>query len=235
MSSARRRALLFLAVVGVLAAALAYSRSREVGPELKPPLMLLTSLPIAFGESLSLNAPKSPMLEALEKHYRVIPIATSSDRELRQGRLLLMIQPFAQPPEDLVALDQWVREGGRLILLADPLLERADARAPDDLTRPPVMFLDTGLLTHWGLRLDSPEAPGLATIELGGEKLPTLSPGTLHGGCKITADRAVARCQIGKGRVVVIADADFLDGGRDRKPGPAVARLIGTIDEINRS
>ena len=36
-----------------------------------------------------------------------------------------MAQPLAQTAENLVTLDTWVRRGGRVLLLADPLLEMA--------------------------------------------------------------------------------------------------------------
>lgn len=230
MSWARRRPILILITIAALAmAALAISRSRQAAPAKKPVLLLLTSLPIAFGDTLSLDSPKSPVLEALEESYRVIPIATASIGELRQGKLLLMIQPFAQPAEDLVALDGWVRGGGRLVLLADPLLERADARPLDDLTRPPPMFLDTGLLAHWGLRLDAPETPRPARIEIGGQQVATLSPGKLTGGCNVAKDHASARCRIGKGQVEVIADADFIDSGQGRDQIKALRQLSAEL------
>ena len=62
-----------------------------------------------------------------------------------------MAQPLAQPAEDLVALDDWVRGGGRVLLLADPMLEWPSKRPLGDPLRPPPMFMDTGLLAHWGL------------------------------------------------------------------------------------
>jgi hypothetical protein len=234
MIGARARVILVLSGIALLAAAvLAFSRTRGGHSREKPPLMLLTSLPIAFGETFSLEPPKSPILVALQKDYRVIPIPTASASELRQGRLLLMIQPFAQPSEDLVALDRWVRSGGRLVLLADPLLERADGRPLDDLTRPPPMFLDTGLLAHWGLRLDGPAVYGPGTIELGGTRLETRSPGTLDGGCAISSHGAVARCTIGKGRATVVADADFLDSEPDRESARALGPLITELEAKN--
>jgi len=39
----------------------------------------------------------------------------------------------------------------------------------------------------------------------------TVSPGALHGGCAISADRLIADCRIGKGRAIVVADADLLN------------------------
>jgi hypothetical protein len=122
-----------------------------------------------------------------------------------------MAQPQAQTAENLVVLDEWVRRGGRLLLLADPLLEWPSKRPFGDLTRPPAMFMDTGLLAHWGLRLDAPDQPGAAERTLGGYKVVTVSPGAMHGTCSISADRLVAHCRIGRGAATVIADADLLN------------------------
>jgi hypothetical protein len=127
------------------------------------------------------------------------------------GRLLLMAHPPAQPAEDLVALDQWVRGGGRVLLLADPMLEWPSERPVGDPLRPPPIFMDTGLLAHWGLRLDAPEERGAVRKELGGFDVITASPGRLFGKCEISEDRMVARCTLGKGRATIVADADILD------------------------
>lgn len=214
MTAARQRAFAIILATGLLlaAAAFAWQRSAPAGEGDKPTLLLLTSLPLVFGEGFALDAAGSPALSALETRYRVVPIATSSAAELRQGDLLLMAQPLAQPAEDLVALDAWVRSGGRVLLLADPLLERADSRPLTDPTRPPAMFMDTGLLGRWGLRLDAPEVRGAKETSLGGQTVTTVSPGTLHGSCAIARDRIVARCKIGQGVAVVVADADVIEG-----------------------
>jgi hypothetical protein len=124
-----------------------------------------------------------------------------------------MAQPRAQPAEDLVALDQWVRRGGRVLLLADPMLEWPSARPLGDPLRPPPMFADTGLLAHWGLRIDAPEARGPKGAQLGGYAVLTVSPGALSGRCDISRDRLVAHCRPGRGLATVVADADFLNVG----------------------
>jgi hypothetical protein len=173
--------------------------------------LLLTSLPLVFGEQFSIEQNGSPALKALESRYRVVPISVTDAAELSKGRLLLMAHPRAQPAEDLVALDQWVRGGGRVLLLADPLLEWPSERPLGDLLRPPPMFMDTGLLAHWGLKLDAPDERGLARRKLGGFEVVTDSPGRLSGRCSVAGDGLVAHCTIGKGRATVIADADLLD------------------------
>lgn len=211
MKRARLGAALLLVLV--LAAAAFAFRSRDpqksVG-DAKPPLLVLTSLPLIFGEDFSLDG-GSPALKALQSRYRVLPISVTSGRELSRGRLLLMAHPQAQTAENLVALDQWVRSGGRVLLLADPMLEWPSKRPLGDPLRPAPMFMDTGLLQHWGIRLNRPAERGLQFRKLGGYDVLTVSPGALSGKCAVSADRLIARCDIGKGRAEVVADADLLD------------------------
>lgn len=221
MIRARLRALLTVcaALLGVTALVAALS---DQGPAPLPPrrpnqqpvLLLLTSLPLMFGEQFSLQQNGSAALKALRSRYRVVPISVTDPSELTKGRLLLMAQPQAQPAEDLVALDAWVRRGGRALLLADPLLEWRSERPLGDPLRAATMFADTGLLAHWGLRLDAPDERGARTEKLGGFRVLMLSPGALFGKCGISSNHLVAHCRIGVGRVTIIADADLLDTPR---------------------
>jgi hypothetical protein len=90
--------------------------------------------------------------------------------------------------------------------------------------------MDTGLLAHWGLRLDAPDERGPAVRKLGGFDVLTDSPGALVGSCSISADRLVARCRIGKGEATIVADADLLDVGQ---LGPnARHNLDGLVAEL---
>jgi hypothetical protein len=217
MTRAPRRALLLVLMVVLAAAALAVAAERhrwwaaKVPPTRRPALLLLTSLPLLFNEDFSLNRGGSPALKALHLRYRVVPISVTDPAELARGGLLLMAQPQAQTPENLVGLDAWVRLGGRLLLLADPMLEWPSKLPLGNPTRPPPMFVDTGLLGHWGLRLDAPDERGAAKRSLAGYEVMTVSPGALYGTCHISIDRFVARCRVGRGEVTVIADADILD------------------------
>ena len=171
MIRARPRALVlagFLASFAlILAAAAALIVARRpaehslLRPSQRPALLLLTSLPLMFNEDFSLEGGGSAALTALGTRYRVIPISVADGADLAKGRLLLMAHPIAQTAENLVVLDQWVRLGGRVLLLADPMLEWPSKRPLGDPLRPPPMFMDTGLLGHWGLRLDAPEQRGL--------------------------------------------------------------------------
>jgi hypothetical protein len=237
MIRARTRALQFTLAAAVAVGLLVVGFS-ERGPAAppprpasqRPPLLLLTSLPLVFNEGFSLSGGGSPAARRLETRYKLVPISVTDRKELSKGRLLLMAHPQAQPAEDLVALDDWVRRGGRVLLLADPLLEWPSARSLGDPLRPSPMFMDTGLLAHWGLRLDAPDKEGPAVRKLGGFQIMTLSPGSLSGSCLISRDRLVGRCRIGKGEVVVVADADFLDA--DRLGSGASHNLDGLVSEL---
>nr|WP_283938482.1 DUF4350 domain-containing protein [Sphingomonas alba] len=173
-------------------------------------------MPIAWSEQFSLDQPKSPVMTALEKDYRVKLIDLPS--QLPKGAVLLAAQPRALPAEELVKLDAWVRAGGRLLLLADPMLEWPSDLPLGDKRRAPTAFADTGLLQHWGLRLDAPEHRGPVQSQIGGRPVQTASPGLLvleRGRCRFSDQGFVGRCAIGRGQVTVIADADFLNVGTD--------------------
>ncbi len=238
MNRARGRSLFFgglaIAAAASVAAAILASRGPASLParpaKQRPTLLLLTTLPLMFGEDLSVQGNGSPALKALEARYRVVAISVTDPAELAEGRLLVMAQPLAQRAEDLVALDRWVRRGGRLLLFADPMLEWASKRPLGDPLRPPPMFMDTGLLAHWGLRLGAPDQPGEKIGKLAGFKVMTVSPGRLSGSCLIESDGVAAHCNIGEGRVTVVADADLLD--THRLGSDAAHNLDGVLEEL---
>jgi hypothetical protein len=224
-AAGRRRRRLFWMLAALVAAALiaAAFLTREGASKYetrsaaeRPELLLLTSLPIVFPERFALDAVPSPTFQALQRRYRVNLISVADDASLKGHRLLLMVQPRAQPAEMLVELDSWVRSGGKVLLLADPALQWPSDRPLGDPLRPPPAFADTGLLQHWGLSLAAPARLDAQTVSTGDQEVRTASPGTLHaiaGNCR-TEGQFVARCAIGRGRVTVIADADFIDPHR---------------------
>ena len=168
-------------------------------PADRPTLALLTSLPLIFGESFGLDGGGSPVLSRLEERYNVLAIGVADGPSLKGHRLLLMAHPRAQPAAVLVELDQWVRNGGHVLLLADPKLDWPSERPLGDKLRPPPAFADTGLLKHWGLTLEAPPMDSESTA------------GRLSGNaCRIDDDGLVAHCKIGRGEATVVADADFL-------------------------
>jgi hypothetical protein len=205
-------------------------------PADRPTLVLLTSLPLVFGESFGLESGGSVALSRLEQRYNVLPIGVADAASLEGQELLLMAHPRAQPAEALVELDQWVCDGGSVLLLADPRLDWPSDRPLGDILRPPPAFADTGLLAHWGLRLGGPDPEG--PISKGNGKLTVLasSPGRLESrSCEIRGHGFVARCRIGRGAATVIADADLLNvDGEQALEGPTEQNLDLVIAELAR-
>ena len=210
----------------------------KAAPVQRPTVALLSSLPLVFGERFSIDQGGSPMLTRLQTQYRVVPVAMADSASLTGQRLLLMAHSRAQPAAVLVELDAWVRRGGRLLLLADPRLEWHSDRPLGDPLRPPPDFADTGLLAHWGLRLDGPAVDGPRTGKAGGYEVMTASPGVLASegpGCTVEAGGLIARCRIGQGAATVIADADFLNvEGEGALDGPTQHNLDLLMAELDR-
>ena len=214
----------FLAALAVALAAVACGDGKTAPPAAKTDLYLVTSLPLLFGESFGLESNRPPIAAFLENHYRLVAIDLPS--QLPQGATLLMVQPRALPAEELVRLDDWVRNGGHLVLLADPRLEWPSERPLGDPLRPPPMFADTGLLGHWGLRLDAPDKAG--PVKIG--EVTYVSPGRLvgKGPCAVRPGGVIARCRLGKGQALIVADADWLNDA-------LVARNGGSFDSQQRA
>lgn len=240
MSPRRRGAILAVLILLLLfaAAALVAGRGgegRDGAEGARPKLLLLTSLPLLLGEGFSLDAQPSPLIEALNARFELMAIDASDPPSLARGRLMLAVQPRAQTADNLVALDHWVRDGGRLILFADPRLDWPSELALGDVTRPPPMFADTGLLGHWGLRLDAPERSGPRTASIAGQSVRLSSPGRLaatDAGCKIAEGGLIARCRVGRGRAIIVADADLLDWQSVPDPAANRSATLALIGEL---
>ena len=198
----------------------------------RPTLLLLSSLPLLFGEDFALTE-RAPTTVRLAKRYEIRAIALADAPSLAGQRLLLMAHPRAQTAEALVDLDAWVRRGGRLLLLADPALDWASRRPLGDRLRPPPTFADTGLLVHWGIRLAKPPRRGVVVEKSNGRNVTLSSAGELTAPrCVVGLSRSMAQCRIGRGKVTVIADADLLDPGLP--PAAAAANSAFLLDELAR-
>ncbi len=188
---------------------------------------LFTSLPILWSEEgdisalLKSEAPPHWARAVLEKHGKFRPLdhLGAGKAGLDGIKLLVMAQPRALSPQENVALDKWGRSGGgRLLLFADPMLTSESAFPLGDKRRPQAIVMLGPVLAHWGLRLDfdAEQAPGAHDAKALGLTLPVNLPGSLVAlhrkrGCQPDRGGLTAQCRIGKGRVVVIADAALLE------------------------
>lgn len=217
-------AALLLAIVGC--------RSASAGPETRPALGLMTTLPLlwgeheSFGAMLASDAPPGWVRAALEQRFAIAPIDSLDEVALGRLRLLLLAQPRVLSPRENVALDAWVRAGGRVLILADPLLT-AHSRFPlGDRRRPQDVALLSPLLAHWGLVLtfDDGQPEGERAVTVAGGRIPVEQAGALAmtaaGQCTLSGRGLLARCRIGKGIATIFADAAVLDEDEGLDPGP---------------
>lgn len=230
-------ALLIALMLTAAWAILSPANSQDTQPnqaEEKPQLGLMTSLPIYWGEgdpfaNLGAETAQVPWVRAtLERHYKLLPLDTLSDADgapipLEGLNGLAILQPRGLSPADNVALDTWVRGGGRLFYAIDPMLTGRYDFALGDPRHPIVTALVPPVLERWGLALeyDQGQAVGPRLIEWGELPLPVLSAGTLvslpqtdaqiAGDCDIVADGVIVHCTVGKGRVTIMADAALFE------------------------
>lgn len=217
-----RLALLAILFVLMLCAGLAYTRRPDDAP--KTALALVTTLPLQWSEGgveadLAQDAAPHPAFERLNQDYDIAPVDDLITWNPRKEQLLLLAQPRAFAPAELARLDNWVRSGGRLLILADPALQWGSLYPLGDKRRPLFSSMLSPLFTHWGLELVLPmtgESPhiirkigafNIRSVTLG-EWLPT---GKSNLRCTIFAGGLLADCLLGKGRAVLVADADLLD------------------------
>lgn len=182
---------------------------------------VLTSLPLhpadSFGKQLAGQATsQDPVLMALNHHARVRLVDSVPADAGRAGNVVLLAHPRALAPEQLVAVDSMVRNGGHVLILADGLLSWPMPHALGDPRNPPVSSMLGPLLSHWGLQLDAPAGLVGRRREIYdlGHRLALFSPGRLRsdgGACQIMHDAMMADCRLGRGRAVVVADADLLN------------------------
>jgi hypothetical protein len=107
--------------------------------------------------------------------------------------------------------DKWVRGGGRAMIFADPELVWPSRYPPGDNRRaPPVELLDP-LFTHWGIALGDSDRQE-REISVNNVAVRLMAAGVWTGPKTCTAVvPEVLDCPIGKGRVLLVGDADLLD------------------------
>ncbi|HVR90922.1 MAG TPA: ABC transporter [Novosphingobium sp.] len=226
-----RPALLIVAVLALLAGIAVAVRGTEPNHRLG----LFTTLPILWSEAPDvadlLNSSDAPhwVRAELARYGTIEPLDTLSGLD-RVDRLV-MAQPRPLSPDENVALDNWVRAGGHLVLFADPLLTEESAYALGDRRRPQDVVMLSPILRRWGLELLFDE------VQPAGERLIEGLPVNLAGrlapvpaaACRSRAEGIVVSCMVEKGRVTVLADAAVLE--RDDANGARQKALVALLDD----
>ncbi len=186
-------------------------------PPDRPALALITGLPLVWGEAdaravlagADETAPTA-IYRYLATQFSIVPVGID---DLDRFDLLLLAQPRPAGPRGLVAIDAWVRGGGRVLILDDADLNWPSARAVGDPLRPPRVTGLAPMLAHWA---DT---------------------------CRVAEPAAPLDCRVGEGRALVLTDVDPLHDlqwvgmGRDGvgsryRTADTPLRIAGLIDGL---
>lgn len=207
-----------------------------VAPAGAPAVTMLTGLPLRwsggsdFASMVREGVMDDPALARLEVAGPVSLVDSLVDSVPPPGAALLIVHPRALAPRELVAIDLFVRGGGRAVVLADALSGWPQRHPLGDPRNPPVTSLLTPLLDHWGVTLAAaPTGPQAAqAVDIDGSRFRLFSAGRfdrLPPTCRALAGRRVARCRIGEGDVWLVGDADMIFAPLWRPPVPAAGHL----------
>lgn len=235
---------------GILAIALALAGCNESvageDPSQKPRLGLFTSLPIVWGEGGfdniidGTNQPDWVRTE-LERDFNLEPLDALESDQIEPYDRLFLAQPRPLAPSENVALDEWVAQGGELVLLADPMLTRHSDYAVGDRRRPEDIVLLSPILTRWGLelRFDEEQPGGRQAVEAFETDFPVNLRGTFSktgsdvARCTIESSGLVARCDRGEGTILLVADAALLDASEDGTASAEQKALLRRLFDSN--
>lgn len=191
-------------------------------------IQLMTSLPIIWGEGASMQnilagkTSPAPIYAHWQENYDITAVDSFEALDDSGTDIVLLAQPPAMAPADIAAVDSWVRAGGKAIILTDPMLLWPTDLPLGDRRRPLASGLLSPLLAHWGLELQAPDEAGSGAVELefSGATISTAGIGTFkilpqqltdRDECILSKANVMASCEIGKGRAIILADADFLN------------------------
>ncbi len=225
-----KRLLVGLAIVAALLIGLMVAQWIQDRPqETKPRIGLMTTLPLIWGEggltaAADPDRAQAPAMERLSEHFDIVPIDTVAALPKAKIAALVLAQSRRMAPAELVKLDEWVRRGGRVIILADPALHWESSYPIGDRRRPLFTSLLSPLFSHWGLELVLPmeNAEEKSVIKLGEYIVRTSSVGAWQrlktaqtaqtAQCSVALNLVMTECTVGQGKAVLVADADLLDG-----------------------
>ncbi len=220
----------------------ATSYLRQSTIAVKPKIGLMTTLPLLWAEgnlttALDPNTKPSATYERLARRYEINLVDNLDGLKSAKTQVLILAQVRALAPAELVQIDNWVRGGGRLLVFADPALAWESNYPLGDNRRPLFTSLLSPLFAHWGIDLvlpmDSSKTTEIRKIGKLSVRMPTPGAWQKHSTsegalCSISRDYIFADCKVGKGKAILVADADLLDEAQWQATG--VRALMGTDD-----
>ena len=213
----------------------------------KPQLGLFTTLPIYWGEAGDITA----MIDSggepdwvrteLETRYKLVPLDTLEAEALDGLDQVLLAQPRALAPSENVAFDAYLAQGGKAVILADPMLTRHSEYGIGDRRRPQDVVLLSPIFSRMGLELLFDEEQGEGERLVGGRLPVNLAgrfeprdSGSVERVCTVTSEGLRASCRYGRGEVQLLADAAVLDWeGEEPVPETRKAALWSLLNPLS--
>jgi hypothetical protein len=221
----RRVAVALLLLLLLCGGLIAWGQVRpETSQKTSGKILLMSSIPLQWGEVGVSDIAKGDvqpdaLFVALSKNNAVTMIDDFQKLSGSSQAVLLLVQPRALAPVEFVQLDRWIRGGGSALIFADPAMDWPSALPLGDPRRPLFTSLLTPMFRHWGLELALPlsdVARGTA-VNIGEFPVMPKSSGIWlrsrtkpSANCAIRDDQLAAFCKVGRGRALLIADADLL-------------------------
>ena len=125
-----------------------------------PTVGLLSGLPME--ESIE------PLRRKLHQHFDLMELEPSADHVPSRVKTLMLVHPSGLSEQTLYAVDQFVLRGGKLLMFIEPLSEQLSTKAA-------LPSLLDGLLTSWGINLQSDKILVDSTYALPEHPLTTLT------------------------------------------------------------
>ena len=199
----------------------------------KPKLGLFTTLPIYWGEggdiTAMLNSEGEPdwVRTELETKFEIVPLDTLEPEALEGLDRVLLAQPRPLAPSENVSFDQYLGNGGKAVILADPMLTRHSEFGIGDHRRPQDVVLLSPIFQRLGIELlfDEDQPEGERLVSQSGVNFPVNLPGRFEDRdtgepsrrCTALEDGLIAQCVNGEGEAYLYADAALLDWEGDEQ------------------
>ena len=217
-AGARQLVAISLALLALVACWLAIEPRIKLASGKRPQLAVVSGLPLFWKEGASGLAAHvdAPIITVLRQRFDVRAVDSPLSLQRSEAKALLLAQPRAFSMGELVALNAWIAKGGTALVLADPQLRWPMDLPLGDRRRPPAVTLLGPLLEYWGVKL-APLAAGPDERRhfLGDGRMLTVYAASGFEGagpnCRIVGRGLIARCTVGKGVAIVVADADLVD------------------------
>lgn len=205
---------------------------------------LFTSLPIYWGDGADIgsilngNGETDWVRSQIERRFAIVPLDALGPELLAGTDRLILAQPRPLAPSENVALDRWVRGGGRLLVFADPMLTRHSDFALGDKRRQQDVVVLSPILARWGLELffDENQPSGERWVKAYDGQFPVNLAGHFElrvpgeeSQCIVSETGLLAQCKVGKGRVTLLADAALLDWDSEEE---VPAKRSSALDSI---